>query len=366
MLPDPGRSFAEARQCTIEKCDSCGACVRTCPFLAAHGSPAELAESMRPEEPESLLPAFSCSLCGLCSVLCPKDADPAALFFLARGRAAKSGHKPAPGHERWLSYEDRGKSERYSLFAVPRDSDRVFFPGCSLSGKRPDAVKSLYASLARSLPGLGVVLSCCCRPSRDLGRFERFFSGFEALNGELGRRGVKEVITACPGCLQVLSRHGDFAVRSAYELLAENGGQEGRALAGEVTIHDPCVGRHFPGLHDSVRELVARSGLMVSEMPSNREKTLCCGEGGCVAALSPRLSREMAGKRQKQAGQRPVVTYCSGCINMLGGPEKALHVLDLVFRPERALAGKIPSPGAPITYINRLLLKRHFRKALPD
>ena len=26
----------------------------------------------------------------------------------------------------------------------------------------------------------------------------------------------------------------------------------------------------------------------------------------------------------------PVVTYCSGCIVMLGGPEKALHVLDLV------------------------------------
>jgi hypothetical protein len=40
------------------------------------------------------------------------------------------------------------------------------------------------------------------------------------------------------------------------------------------------------------------------------------------------------------------------------------HLLDLLFDPAAALAGKIRVGRSPFTYLNRILLKRQFRKKM--
>ncbi|MEW5734617.1 MAG: (Fe-S)-binding protein [Thermodesulfobacteriota bacterium] len=364
MDREESKSFEVERTRVLESCNSCGACVPSCAFLETYGTPAELADTMAPGDPDALGLSFSCSLCGLCTALCPAGADPARMLGAARSAALAAGYALASGHRHWISFEDRGTSERYRLLAIPKGGRTVFFPGCSLPGKKPETVKMLYEFLSQAIPGLGVALSCCSRPSRDLGLDNRFRQDLSGLCRELSSRGVTEVVTACPGCFQVFAESGEIAVRSAYEVMVERGWKGERPLSGAVAIHDPCVARSFPVLHEAVRELVSRSGLGVSEMENHGRKTLCCGEGGCVSAVSPELSLSLAERRKTQTRGLPVVTYCSGCISNLGGAEKALHILDLVFSPERALSGMIPLARPPVTYINRLLLKRFFRRAV--
>jgi len=60
-----------------------------------------------------------------------------------------------------------------------------------------------------------------------------------------------------------------------------------------------------------------------------------------------------------------VVTYCAGCSHILGRYVTTHHLVDLLFSPDAALAGKAKVTRSPFTYLNRLRLKRYFRKTLP-
>ena len=68
---------------------------------------------------------------------------------------------------------------------------------------------------------------------------------------------------------------------------------------------------------------------------------------------------------ERFAGQgegRRIITYCAGCANFLDKIGPTAHLLDLLFDPAATLNGKAKVARSPFTYINRLLLKRRFRK----
>ncbi|PLX42816.1 MAG: hypothetical protein C0608_01760 [Deltaproteobacteria bacterium] len=352
----------EVKMCA-ERCNECGACVKRCAFLQRYGTPREIALGYL--EMGDRMP-FECSLCGLCTEVCPEGADPAALLLELRRDAVTRGVGDLKEHRPLLAYERRGTSRTFTLHGLPKGCERVFFPGCALAGTRSSRVEELYALLKGQEPTLGIVLDCCSSPSRSLGREEEFSRVFIDLRESLLKEGVKEVLVACPNCYKIFKEYGGgLSVKSIYEELASlpspKGSLEGDIL---VTIHDPCVMRSDPKAGDTVRQMLKSNGVRVEEMRSSGRRTLCCGEGGNAGAIAPEFSRAWGERRAEEAGGRHIVTYCAGCANYLAPFSRTSHILDLYLDPEATLTGKFKAARAPLTYLNRLRLKRRLRKEL--
>jgi len=346
-------------------CIECGLCRKDCQFLRNTGNPKSVSDAFDPSHEAEHSRPFECSLCGLCTSICPAKLDPAALFLEMRKEAVLSAGWNCPEHSTLLDYEKRGTSRRYTWYALPESCRTVFFPGCTLPGTRPDRVKLLFEHLRTTIPDLGIVLDCCTKPSHDLGRKAFFQSAFSEMRDYLLENGVRNVLVACPNCHKVFKRHGRTLVtRTVYEVLAENGLPENSRISGSVTVHDPCAVRFEESIHQAARDLVERTGLTVIEMPHHGRETLCCGEGGAVGFLSPELANNWRAMRKEEAQDHRIITYCAGCANSLGQVAPTSHVLDLIFEPEAVMAGHVKVSRAPVTYWNRIRLKNWFKKHL--
>lgn len=347
----------------IEKCTACGLCQKECAFLKKYGKPKEIAESYEPDRDFAM--AFECSLCNLCTAVCPFKLNPADMFLAMRRDAVQRGKGEFPEHQVIRNYEKQGFSSRFSYYGLPRDCETVFFPGCGLPGTRPDKVIKLFTHLRQSIPALGIVLDCCTKPSHDLGDQNFFATMFFELKEYLLTHGVKKVIVACPNCYKVFHQYGgELAVITAYEALLDAGLPVLSRVSGAVTVHDPCAIRFESAIHDTARDLLAQKGLQVEEMKHHHQKTICCGEGGSVGFLTPELSQNWSGMRKEEAKGRTILTYCSGCANYLNPVTPTFHLLDLIFEPEATMSGKAKISRAPFTYLNRLKLKKYFQKNL--
>jgi uncharacterized membrane protein YdjX (TVP38/TMEM64 family)/ferredoxin len=343
-------------------CTSCDICLRDCAFLRKYGNPGRIADAYDPSDIESRTIPFECNLCGLCSSVCPEGLDLNALFLEMRREAVDRDGGGFPEHNVIINYEKTGTSRRFSLYRLPKGCDTVFFPGCALAGTRPEGVRKVFDCLHRTIPNLGIVFDCCLKPSHDLGREAYFTAMFNEMRDYLVGQGVKTVLTACPNCHLMFGTYGEGLTTSTiYEALAAGDTPVGR-VSGTVTIHDPCSIRGAAGVHTAVRDLVGRMGLTIEEMPHSGAASICCGEGGAVAFLAPELAEEWRNLRHSEADGRKMVTYCAACAAVLGKRGSCCHVIDVLFDGENALAGKAKVSKAPFTYLNRLLLKREFKK----
>ncbi len=363
-VPQPaalGRVGAPLEQLLLRvatECIACGACAKDCAFLRTYGLPQAIALRFDPEDPQHLAMPFACHLCGLCGAVCPQGLEPATLFLELRREAVARWQGDFPQHKRILAYEERGASPRFSLCALPETCDTVFFPGCSLPGTHPSALARLLPWLQEQVPGLGVVLDCCAKPSHDLGRQDDFLGRFAPLRDMLLEQGVRRVLTACPNCYKVFSQYGrPLETRMLYELLRDKWGWQAPARGLTVCVHDPCPLRGRGETQGAVRELITAAGLDIWPLQHERGRTLCCGEGGSVSHMMPEFAANWTQLRRGEAGERLVITYCSGCTLFLGASMKTCHVLDLLFFPDKALAGECRPVKAPLTYLYRLRLK---------
>ena len=344
------------------KCIECGLCVSECRFLQKYGTPKGIADAYDPEDKHYLAMPFECSLCQLCTAVCPVNINPGEMLLAMRQETAARGWGDYPEHSVILGYERRGTSRRYSYYTFPAGCDTIFFPGCTLPGTRPGRVTRIYDYLKKDIPALGIVLDCCTKPSHDLGLERHISTMFGEMRDFLVGNGIRKVLVACPNCYKVFKKFGQgLSVRTVYEVMAENGTPDTGKVSGTVTIHDPCPLRFENSVHSAVRELASRQGLTIEEMPHNRTTTLCCGEGGAVGFLSPELSKNWTALRKKEADGRPILTYCAGCANLLGAVTPTHHILDLLFEPEETLAGNAKVSRAPLTYFNRLNLKSRLK-----
>lgn len=355
-------ALQEQLAATKSNCTNCGECLPECAFLRKHGTPKAIAESITAADSGSLTRSFECSLCGLCSTVCLERLDLDGLFLEMRREAVDRGFGDYKEHRPLVTYEQLGTSRRFSLYRLPDGCRTIFFPGCSLSGTRPDGVKKVFAHLRQVEPAMGIVFDCCLKPSHILGREAYVNAMFAEMNSWLVQQGVIEVLVACPNCQVMFEKFGkELKVRTVWEALAGSGLQP-EAASGTVTVHDPCAIRSADAVHQSVRTLLERQGLKVEEMPHSGRSTLCCGKGGAVDMLSPELGASWGELRKQEASGRRIITYCAGCVQALGGHTPTNHLVDVLFAPQQALAGKKKGAGAPFTYLNRLLLKRAFKR----
>ena len=347
-----------------DTCIDCPQCQAECTFLARYGTPREILSAYDATDPALFRMAYECSLCGLCGAVCPVGLRPGELFMAMRREAVSAGIAPLRAHKRVLAYEKRGTSRRYSYYSLPRGCDTVFFPGCALPGTRPSKTLALYDHLKTLIPDIGIVLDCCCKPSRDLGRTRYFLDMLAEMKSYLSANNIKRIVTACPNCHVVFTEHGHpFETQSVYDVLAKHGLPPGtpdpnRTLA----IHDACATRHDASLQDAVRRIADAKGLHLREMPHSRKKALCCGKGGAVECVDTSLPMAWRTMRMDEAADNPVITYCAGCTEGLKGRTPVFHLIDLLFDPNCIATGNPRASGSPITYLNRLWLKHTLKK----
>ncbi|HQP31619.1 MAG TPA: (Fe-S)-binding protein, partial [Deltaproteobacteria bacterium] len=363
LIIHPGLGAGLAR--VKELCTDCGLCRDECGFLKRYGTPAQIARAYDPAQDEWMRRPFECSLCRLCQAVCPVGVLPDKLFLEMRREAVDRGAAPFPEHARLLAYERTGFSRRYSFSALPSGCTTVLFPGCAFAGTRPERTRQLFKVLSLGDPRLGIVLDCCGRISHDLGREDFTAAMFEDMRAFLTSHGVREVIVICPNCYGMFRDYGEgLAVRMIYEVLPSHGGGDAR-LEGTVVLHDPCATRFHPGCQTAVRTLLSLSGVIVKDMDHARQMTLCCGSGAGVEAVAPDLARQWLKRITGRAEGLTLATYCAGCQQRLAKKAQAVHALDLLYDPEAALAGRSPAARWPMTYLNRLRLKRSFCRDLP-
>lgn len=368
-MPTPGTVLGprlQTLQAEIRSgCSECGRCVVECGFLQRHGNPRQISDRLTEGLAESLPVAFDCSLCGLCTEVCPQKLGLAEFFLELRREAVQRQCGEFATHRPLTRYEDLGTSRRFTLYRLPEACTTIFFPGCALSGTRPAGVNRIFARLRQDDPQLGIVFDCCLKPSHSLGRAAYVADRFTELRERLRSRGVEEVLVACPNCQVMFNQFGaGIKVRSVWEVLADTGLQP-PAASGPVTVHDPCVNRHANATQTAVRTLLQRQGLTVEEMPHSRVSTVCCGKGGGVDLHRPELAGGWRNLRRKEAAGRRTISYCAGCVQSLSTQTPTSHLVDLLFEPEAALAGRLRGAKAPLTYLNRLRLKHRYQR-LPE
>lgn len=360
-----GSSLAALAGEVERNCTRCGACGQDCAFLRKQGTPGELAQSYDLDDTVYQSLPFECSLCQLCVAVCPVKLNPTDLFLEMRRELRRRDPLDYAEHAGLLAYEKRGTSRRFTYYAIPANCDTVFFPGCALAGTRSATTLKIYDYLKNYIPSLGIVLDCCLKISHDLGREDYFRAMFGEMKEYLVRSGVKKVIVACPNCHRIFSAYGEeLVVSTVYEIIDEHLSPVKEKVLGTVTVHDPCPLRFSPAVHAAVRSLVAKQGLTVEEMPHHGESTVCCGEGGFVAGLSPDLAAKWKEIRKEEAAGRRMITYCAGCTNQLDGITPTSHIVDLLWEPQATMAGKARITKPPFTYLNRLKLKRTLRQRI--
>lgn len=351
--------FSDKAQSVAKNCVDCSICVKQCRFLQKNGSPRNLAERLL-QEPDSDI-AYHCSLCRLCTAVCPKDVDPASLFMAQRCQVVNHDKGSYDQHQPLLSYEKLGSSRIFSWYGMPDGCDTIFFPGCALPGSRPQRVLDVIQQLQNEIPKLGVVLDCCTKPSHDLGRLEYFQTMFSGLQATLKKYAIKKVLVACPNCFRMFREYGEVEVQTIYEMLKV---PSPSLLQQEVTVHDPCGVRFETTIHQAVRRLIEGTGCTIREMKHHGTKTLCCGEGGAVGYLDKDMAQAWTEMRKKEAGEQQVITYCAGCSQYLSRSMTTCHLLDLLFEPDKTLAGTVKMARTPMTYWHRFRLKKKIANIL--
>ena len=340
-----------------EGCTECRACQFRCGFLHECGTPKAMADLLLTTG-KGRARAFECSLCGLCSTICPARL-PLTEFFLAMRRAAMdTGRISLVPYRPLLNYELIGASRLFSLFQLPRGGDTVFFPGCTFPGTHPATARALLAHLRAHVPDLGLVMSCCFKPSHDLGRKDFFEIHFGTLRKKMRSMGVTTVLTACPNCFKVFSEYGEgLTVRTVYDVLAEHPVTGDARVRGAAIMHTPCPYRGQDRLQGILREMATETGLDVEKTRQDGALSPCCGEGGAVGMLRPDLAAGWSEKTAAMATGRIVVTSCAGCVKFLSKHARAAHLLDLVFYPAGTMAKTLRRPKGVLAYLHRLLFK---------
>jgi Fe-S oxidoreductase len=116
-----------------------------------------------------------------------------------------------------------------------------------------------------------------------------------------------------------------------------------------VTFHDPCYLGRYNGVFDAPREVLARVGATLVEMPRCREQSFCCGAGGGRiwmgdGGVAERPSESRIREAAALEGARYFVVACPKDVTMYedavktAGQEGRLVVRDLIEVVEEALA----------------------------
>jgi Fe-S oxidoreductase len=378
--PKGGYSQEEASKRPCAACCQCLECVRHCVYLQEYkGYPKAYARQAYNNEAivkgsRDANPLInSCSLCGQCSEICPHDFSMSELCLGARRRMVDTGHMPPSAHYFGLKEMDSAWEPWAFLarHAPGRDTSAwLFFPGCQLSGLRPDQVRAVYDHLRGSLDGgVGLLLACCGAPARWAGRQNDFEAVLARIRQTWQDLDCPRIITGCTSCLAMFKGNlPEIDAASLWEIWQEQGAPTAAPPSGKavpLAMEDPCTTRNEPGIQRAARDLARRAGRELHELEAGGRLTECCGYGGLMADANPGLADKVIQARAEQSPD-DYLTYCAMCRERLAqAGKRTLHLLDLYFPPA---AGDDPAGRPPLglsqRWDNRSKLRQEVVQAL--
>ncbi len=372
MVNDSLRAYFED---VAETCIRCGICEKSheeaqfVPFmfgdlaerlLAVDDADADHVDELLSDE--LLYLTRGCALCGECTAACPVDISASTCIMNARDLLA------ALRPEVLDDYRDLRTDEPGNMFEhiralrnitlddyldapVPSEKSEnitLFFPGCSLVAYAPELTELVSAYLTDRVDSVGLTVSCCGNPVRDMGLSGEFADYARTLNDRLSSRGITRLIIACPNCFDAftsMKRDGliddTIELVPLPELLVEQGvriesGTCANAGFTSVSVHDSCPDRFSQRFGASIRTLLG-DAVELREMEHNREHTICCGAGGLVSSFDIQRCMVRAERRFNEfaeTGAGCLVTGCVSCSSALRRGDAIMpvrHYLELLF-----------------------------------
>ncbi|MDR3518179.1 MAG: FAD-dependent oxidoreductase [Azospirillaceae bacterium] len=353
----------------------CLECVKRCEYLAHYGAyPKRYVREIYNNDSivlgthKSNRMVNSCSLCGVCTAVCPQHLDMAAVCLEARRSMVDKGKMPPSLHD--FALRDMAFSTG-PAFALARHqpgrdaSAAVFFPGCQLSASSPDHVIRGYAYLRETIAdGVGLILGCCGAPAQWAGRSDLYEQTHADLAAGWERLGRPMIITACANCQRMLQdRLPEAPVVSIWTVFEQYGLPAPRpALAASTfALHDPCTTHDAPDIQKSVRHLLTELGVPVVEL-NEPGLSPCCGFGGLMSFANPDIADKVVDRRIGE-NDADYLTYCAMCRdNFARRGKRSVHLLDLIFGTRDVDPAGRPDPGFSGRQENRARLKTRLLK----
>ena len=148
--------------------------------------------------------------------------------------------------------------------------------------------------------------------------------------------GVEAVVSMASGCAATLKEYGyimrdepEYAevaqavsdkTRDLSEILEKEDLNVLQISTDKATaLHCPCTLTHALGAHESLRRVLERVGIVLTQ---TKEDHLCCGSAGTYSILQPELSKQLLDRKlHALTGDNPerIVTANIGCQLHLGG-----------------------------------------------
>ena len=320
----------------MASCTECGRCQSQCPAWHTDKplSPKLLIMAMRDhalsnvpgsEKDENIVGniispevLWSCTTCGACVEECPVDIEHIDhIVNMRRFQVLVESEFPSELGGTFRNLEKTGnpwganRTDRNGWIAecdfpvmliegeIPENIEYLFWVGCAgayeeRAKKTTKAVAELLYMSGTTFGVLGQRETCSGDPARRSGNefLYQILSreNIETLQQTFGSRGVKKVVVTCPHCFTTIGR--DYK-QQGFELQMVHHTQllnqlikEGKLKTSPhksdatLTYHDPCyLGRHNQ-IYQPPRELLESTGVEVTEMPRNQDRSFCCGAGG--------------------------------------------------------------------------------------
>ena len=393
----------------MTSCTECGRCQSVCPAWHTDKplSPKLLIMAMRDHAmskvvesevlvgenaPISLDVLWSCTTCGACVNECPVDIEHVDhIVNMRRFQVLVESEFPTELGGTFRNLEKAGnpwganRNDRESWITecdfpikvvegvLPDDVEYLFWVGCAgayeeRAKKTTKAVAELLHMAGVNFAVLGKRETCTGDPARRSGN-EFLYQvlsreNIETFNEVFANRDVskgnKKIVVTCPHCFTTIGR--DYA-QSGFELTMVHHTQLLNQLVREkklipvnkattsLTYHDPCyLGRHNE-IYQPPRELLNATGVKVTEMPRNQERSFCCGAGGGRMWMEEKIGERINLSRVDEAiatGVDEVAVACPFCRVMvtdgMTARESDVEVLDVAQALLRAVKPQ-PEPS---------------------
>lgn len=310
--------------------------------------------------------AYKCTACRLCEQYCEHHIDVASILLDFRKLAVEQHVAPRA----LMGFLDKfhlhnnpfGKDLLAVLEPLVPEKYRnphaqtAYFVGCATIAQTPEVIVDTFSLFDK----LGVEDVCvyldpiqCCGYPLVTGGIEEEFEDIAELHYQ-GLRRYRHIISASPSCVHTLKTvYAKYHFNLESRLMTmtqflkpyiENSNYVlNKHIAQRFLYQDPCYLGRYLGEYDTPRQMLEiATSRPPLEFHENREKSACCGQGGCYSITSPEFSNEVSRRRLSEAKERhisTVVTHCPSCVSKLRKNGEGMKIMDIVSFLNEAIAG---------------------------
>lgn len=320
---------------------------------------------------------YTCLGCFNCKAHCPTKVDTPSVVRAQRNEIHGKGLRKFKALEEIDSKIDlyknpyglgkKTRSRWAETLDLPKSGQILYFTGCATSYDRPEIAQSVVRILRKAgmeVAYLGEEEWCCGIPVLWNGNLTSARALMEENVRKFKASGAKSIITSCPDCFNAFHTHypsvlGSEPFRVVHildmllDLLKEGKIHFVKEIKKKITYHDPCRLGREAGIFDPPREILRRiPGVELVEMRRNREHSWCCGGGGVVNLVYPKMSIKIAKDRVQEAietGADTLVTCCPLCYRQFDNRlwERQMDLKDVIVLAAEAMGIETKDLASP-------------------